>query len=482
MASCLSTQETQKTNLNTSTEIQNKMIPINAASSFANILKLQTREEAIILNAIHDLEFFDYIEAIGQIVQPENIVDASKISNERICIYLKNKTLVNQLIARHPIIKIKNHNVAIRKLINPAKKLIISGVQPIISKINLQNKLESLKIKITSQITDIRIVAPNPKYQHIKSFKKMVFIEPDDEVNVPSSTTIEAEGETYRIFFQIDDNKCYKCKKIGHAAAQCPSDMQITMRGQNAQNIRPTNPINDATSTSQIPLPPTDLITQAPTSLTETLESNNTQNLPQISSNEMEISENKDRTQKRRISSDTSDESSPDTPINNTPLINPPLEDTQIEHLPTNKPKANIATDPKKIKIDGQINEPLENNAPEDSNKDLEILQPVMEADPALQVISYETLKQFIDANKVSNKSELIVTPYTNDLDGLVHLLETLHPTLTSPVMKRKFSHLIKKLTEKILHTQVLTSPDNSDNEESESPKGNSDTNLNQRN
>lgn len=340
-----STQETQKTNSNTSNEMQNKMLPKNAVPSFANILKSQTREEAIILNAVDDLEFFDYIEAIGEIVQPENIVDASKISNERICIYLKTKTLANQLIARHPTIKIKNQNVTIRKLINPEKKLIISGVQPIISKIDLQYKLESLKIRIASQITDIRIVAPNPKYQHIKSFKKLVYIEPDDEVNVPSSTTIEAEGENYRIFFHIDDNKCYKCKKLGHAAAYCPSDTQIiTVTEQNAQNARPINSINESPSTSQIELPSTPLIPHILTSLNETLQTNSNENSPQavLPTNEKEQPDNKDKTQKRRISSETSDESSSEILTHNTPPT-----DMNIDQLPTNKTKNHIETDTK---------------------------------------------------------------------------------------------------------------------------------------
>lgn len=123
-----------------------------------------------------------------------------------------------------------------------------------------------------------------------------------------------------------------------------------------------------------MPLPPTPLIPQILTSLDETLETNNTENSPPVvlSTNEKEQPKNKDKTQKRRITLETSDESSSEIlPIER--ILNNYQQTKQ-------KATSNMKPIQKKIKTDDPNNKSLQ-----DTKHDLESLRPVMEADPSFR-------------------------------------------------------------------------------------------------
>lgn len=90
------------------------------------------------MSAIEDVPIIDYIKAVGEQVGGKNITFASKISNNRICLYLPNKKIVDTIITTNRTIKINNHIVEIRRLITPADRIILSNVCPSI----LHNILE----------------------------------------------------------------------------------------------------------------------------------------------------------------------------------------------------------------------------------------------------------------------------------------------------------------------------------------------------
>lgn len=82
--------------------------PINAdnskqsfASTVANSL-ISKKDQAIVIDINVSFTHKDYIIAIGKLVQPSNILFASRISKERICIFLSSKALVDNLIEKHP--------------------------------------------------------------------------------------------------------------------------------------------------------------------------------------------------------------------------------------------------------------------------------------------------------------------------------------------------------------------------------------------
>lgn len=64
------------------------------------------KDQAIVIHATEDLKLFNYAKAIGTIIGPKNIHSISRISNNRICIYLSKSELVDSPIDNHSTINI----------------------------------------------------------------------------------------------------------------------------------------------------------------------------------------------------------------------------------------------------------------------------------------------------------------------------------------------------------------------------------------
>lgn len=53
------------------------------------------------LNTIDEISQIDYVKTFGKITSPKNITFASRISNNRFCIYFWDKNTVDGLIQKH---------------------------------------------------------------------------------------------------------------------------------------------------------------------------------------------------------------------------------------------------------------------------------------------------------------------------------------------------------------------------------------------
>ncbi|KAL4148404.1 hypothetical protein QTP88_002657 [Uroleucon formosanum] len=91
-------------NVNTSTSSINTDINKQSfASTVANSL-IPKKDQALLIDIDDNIPHKDYIIAIGNLVQPSNILFASRISKGRLCIFLSSSSLVNnnQPIANTP--------------------------------------------------------------------------------------------------------------------------------------------------------------------------------------------------------------------------------------------------------------------------------------------------------------------------------------------------------------------------------------------
>ena len=105
---------------------------INNVRQYSQVTKTPSfpkKERAIFLNVNDTLKLNDYVIAIGNIIQAKNILFASRISNNRICIYLSTVEYVDT-ITQQTSIKITGLDIGLRRLITPAKRLILSNVCP----------------------------------------------------------------------------------------------------------------------------------------------------------------------------------------------------------------------------------------------------------------------------------------------------------------------------------------------------------------
>lgn len=231
-----------------------------------------TREQAIILSAVDGLKLADYIIAVGNIIEPKNITFASRISNNRICIYLSNTQLVEQFVTENSTITVQDKLINVRKLVTPARRIIISNVCPTIPHTIISNVLRGIGLKLVSSVSFMRAGIPGGEYSHILSFRRQVYIQPEEVLELPPSVVIKHENTSYRIFLTFDDMTCFLCKKSGHLAKDCPiADNQLQSRtpSQQVTEFDMLIDIDNNSQTQQIATP-TDFST--PLNLCQSLE------------------------------------------------------------------------------------------------------------------------------------------------------------------------------------------------------------------
>lgn len=230
---------------------------INFASAAA-MEKTPSREQAIVFNSIDGIPQKEYILAIGKIVLPKNITFVSRISNNRFCIFLSSKQILDNLIQTTQVININDQIIQIRRLINPAKRFIISNVCPSIPNLTIEDALRNIGITPISKINHLKAGINVEGYEHILSFRRQMFLNHDDIPKLPSSLLIYSNENQFRIFFTDDKITCFLCKSVGHTTSNCKTNTENKLENDDPIIINETN-THDHTTTEQIVevLPPT---------------------------------------------------------------------------------------------------------------------------------------------------------------------------------------------------------------------------------
>uniref|UniRef100_A0A6P7GN80 Uncharacterized protein LOC114340877 n=1 Tax=Diabrotica virgifera virgifera TaxID=50390 RepID=A0A6P7GN80_DIAVI len=104
---------------------QNQISP-KSYSAVTNQFKFPSRQLALVFSAIENTPLHDYLIPLGNIVQPKNITFASRLSNHRVCMYLANKNILDELLANHGQITIRGELLKARRLITPAERIVMS--------------------------------------------------------------------------------------------------------------------------------------------------------------------------------------------------------------------------------------------------------------------------------------------------------------------------------------------------------------------
>jgi len=58
---------------------------------------------------------------------------------------------------------------------------------------------------------------------HILSFKRQIFVKPDEFENKPTSFIVNYDDISHRIFINEDTVTCFYCKQKRHISNQCPN-------------------------------------------------------------------------------------------------------------------------------------------------------------------------------------------------------------------------------------------------------------------
>ncbi|XKL69146.1 hypothetical protein PGB90_006915 [Kerria lacca] len=174
---------------------------------------------------------------------------------------LDEEKTADEFVKTHQTININNRILDVRKLIAPAKKLILSNVHTCIPNSLILDALHSFKIKTVSAIFDLHINTANDKYDknkvneyaHIASFRRGIYVINEDDAQFPDSLLIQFDGETYRIFVNDSELRCHICQGLGHNASQCVenTENEVVLINTDTHENKNENDVQKASTSAQ---------------------------------------------------------------------------------------------------------------------------------------------------------------------------------------------------------------------------------------
>lgn len=394
-------------NLSTSTVSNNPNVnhQPNKKMSFSGAVKASAfpkKEQAIIFPVVEGLQVRDYVVATGDLVDPKEILFASRMSNNRVCLYFSSKNVVNDFIENHGGIQVNDIFISARKLILPAQRIILSNVSPCIPHSVVEEELKNKGLKLVSPMSFIGAGIGVDKFRHICSFRRQVFVAIDQTVNIPASILVSFEDEEYRIFISDDKVRCFRCKEEGHLASNCTApaiDVDILQ----ASNKRPADLLENSSEGTSL-------------------------EVHRSRSDEME-------TETTDIS-----QQGPELPASeeNTAI----LTQTVTEPVPEQSPKQ--ATRSKHVAKRQKVDPDLKCT---DSYKEIEKLWQEKGAQP----LDYTYFIQFFSKVKGSNKPLEVARLFTEDIDGLLELLKRIQHHVSERSVKARCRRLADSIKRALL-------------------------------
>lgn len=408
-----------------------------SSSTYANITSsilnpsFPTKEQAIVLTAIQGPTVNEYVKAIGDLTGPQAITYVSRLAYNRICIFLSSVKVVDDLLKVHDKVTIRSNDIPIRRLVTPAKRLIISNAAPYIPHDVVAAELRTLGLKPVSQMSFLR-AGLGDEYRHVLSFRRQIYVAPlGEDSTLPDSLVIRFADTTHRVFLTFDTMTCYLCKGPGHIAVNCPNgtqnDPDPTPASSNVgteQVVSNTNPIPDPPPQSELTF----------LSATQTTEEDEGQ--------PMDLSQ--ERTQLERGQKLPNIQTTYKRPISTCSTTSTPDAETVLpaegsQFTPPLPPPPSNARKSKKLKRSSST-------APPDFSESLENIKKVMEERPDQFIFSYNALKCFIE-NSYHNTDLLSeAAKFTESIPGLLQTLTELHPHATGKSLKRRLTVLIKRI------------------------------------
>lgn len=377
----------------------------NAASAKPILNTFPKKDQAVIINVLDGVKLTDYVVSLGGIIGPKNILFASRISNNRVCIYLSSKELVEEVILHHSSIVINGQEASIRRLVSPARRIIFSNVSPTIPHEFLENVVKAAGFKPVSPVSFLRAGIIGDAYSHVLSFRRQIYVHPEETIPLPPSIILKHDEINYRIYLTYDELTCFLCKQSGHISTNCPNQNQTSANLEN---------------TSEIPEAPV-------TTPASQLQTDNLINLEEQRQNK--------RTATSTISNDTEQ------------LVNVENSDEQIPDEEVQDPNNDFVTvsrSNKKLKKSDSV---------ESLTPVTDLILPAknfIEKSPTPFVLDYDQLLDFLE-NVHGNSDPLSVAYlYTDDVTGLLDMMSKVYSHLTHRSIKSRITRLKKKIFEQL--------------------------------
>lgn len=401
-------------------------------SQMAQHIQFPKKEQAIVTDVIEGLHIKDYIVAIGKIVGPGNIRFASRISQGRVCLYLSTQDIVNTLVEAGTKVNIGSHVLSIRPLVSQSKRVIISNVCPIIPHSTIEAKLLEFNVKPISAITFIKAGINEAEYSHIMSFRRQMYLNPEDVKKLPSSMQIHYEGTNYWIYVSNDKLKCFLCKEEGHLAKYCTTHAPEALSDESEENETPTLPVEVATQ----PLETSTLTAQvadtaaAVTNAMETDIENSQPMMPPPAAGKSSNPNHSGGLKRHHSESTLSNVSN-----SQQEKCSPHKEDTNLK----NSTQTSASKTPKANKNKKQCTQ-------EEVDLQLSSVTDFFSVNAPNYPMNFEQLSKFLQETFGSKEIPQIAEKFTTDTPGLISMLRDAQDRLTDKTLRGRISRIVRRL------------------------------------
>jgi len=176
---------------------------------------------AFLLDYDADITVGDAVRGVAEIVSSKCITYASRIRGGKVCVYLDNIECVEKVIDKEYLV-IKNKQIKVNRYGNEATKVFLYHVSPSMEDDVLRGILGRYG-RVVSSIMELKL-GLSDDLMHVKSFTRFAYVILNDG-SLPEAVNINMQGISWQIYLRKADNKCYKCKKVGHFARDCKEDI-----------------------------------------------------------------------------------------------------------------------------------------------------------------------------------------------------------------------------------------------------------------
>lgn len=200
--------------------------------SYSEITEVRPKSnQAVVLELLKNNEISNekYIDALLEVVRPEEITHISRISRNRLCVYLTTAGKAAELVEVNKFVVVNNEQVKINYLIAKSVKVTISNADASISNTAIKRYLNHVcKIRTASSVSELKVNTSRDQLKNVHSFRRLVYIHPEDVNKLPSSQKFQGDGTTWNVFFNTGNPKCFLCGSEDHFAKQCKETDELT--------------------------------------------------------------------------------------------------------------------------------------------------------------------------------------------------------------------------------------------------------------
>lgn len=172
-------------------------IYVNATSTLSTY---PPNEQSILFFNITGVTLENYVKYLSNIVPLSNILYASRTPDNHIGVILSSKSIVDEIMNKHPFITIQFNTVPICRFVCLPQKIIFDNVQPVIPNTAIIEELEKLNITITSPISKVTFMDRRFINAYTRrTLKRAIYINSNDISKLPEYIMVTFYNRKYRI-------------------------------------------------------------------------------------------------------------------------------------------------------------------------------------------------------------------------------------------------------------------------------------------